>query len=63
MAPRLLLALARKENRVDKKLTLKKETLKKLSAEQLRNVGGGDDPGPIQLLSAADYSVVGCNVL
>jgi len=49
---------------VGKKLTLKKEILKTLSADQLRNVAGGDaDPASIQLLSAGDYSVFGCNVL
>jgi hypothetical protein len=51
-----------KENNVAKKLTLKKETLKKLSAEQLRKVAGGEsDPGAALLLDAAE-SVV-CNVL
>ncbi len=48
---------------MDKKLTLKKETLKKLSAEQLGKVVAGAvaDLGPAVL--AADYSVYGCNVL
>jgi len=64
MAPRLLLILASKENNVGKKLTLKKEILKTLSAEQLRKVAGGDsDPMSIQPASAGDYSVSGCNVL
>jgi len=49
---------------VEKKLTLKKETLKSLSVELLRNVAGGSDPGLVQPVQPASaFSVEGCNVL
>jgi hypothetical protein len=49
---------------VEKKLTLKKETLKSLSVELLRNVAGGSDPGLlVQPQLASAVSVDGCNLL
>ena len=48
---------------MEKKLTLKKETLKSLSVELLRNVAGGSDPGLVQPQPASAFSAEGCNVL